>query len=156
MWFEPKRNPDELIPPLEEQDNKGAYIRRWYVARKWTRLLENVYLHNVLRSDDDRALHDHPWWNVSIVLWGGYYEHMPVYPKAFKMGVNMATKRVWRGVGSIVFRRATDPHRLEIPAHPCNPTWTLFITGKKVRDWGFYCPERWVHNESFGENGCGR
>lgn len=27
------------------------------------------------RSDDDRALHDHPWVNMSILLEGTYTEH---------------------------------------------------------------------------------
>lgn len=34
-------------------------------------------VHHVLRSDHDRALHDHPWHNASIVLSGGYWEVMP-------------------------------------------------------------------------------
>jgi hypothetical protein len=35
----------------------------------------NVYLHHFLRSDDDRALHDHPWINLSLLLDGCYLEH---------------------------------------------------------------------------------
>ena len=48
-------------------------MRRWWVIprNKWF----NVYLHHFLRSDDDRALHDQPWWNLSILLDGEYTEH---------------------------------------------------------------------------------
>ena len=35
------------------------YLRRWWVIPR--NRLFNVYLHQFLRSDDDRALHDHPW-----------------------------------------------------------------------------------------------
>lgn len=155
MWFEPEREPDELIPP----DGGDVYMRRWYIARKSrlpfvSKLLENVYLHNVLRSDDDRALHDHPWWNVSVVLWGGYYEWMPVNPQGYVDGYDRRVHRKWRGIGSIVFRKANAAHRLELPRYAQKPTWTLFITGKKSREWGFYCLKGWKHHTAFGREGC--
>lgn len=154
VWFKPKRPPDENIGGEER-----PYIKRWHIARKsripgLSKLLENVYLHNVRRSDDDRAKHDHPWWNVSIVLWGGYYEHMPLHPRGYAEGWDRRTVRKWRGIGSIVFRRAEAAHRLELPCHPVKQTWTLFITGRKSREWGFYCPTGWRHWTEFGERGC--
>lgn len=30
--------------------------------------------------------------------------------------------------------------------------WTLFITGLKVREWGFYCPNGWRHWKLFCSN----
>ena len=48
------------------------YLLRWHVIPR-NRLL-NVYVHKFLRSDDDRALHDHPWWFVSLILRGRYDE----------------------------------------------------------------------------------
>jgi hypothetical protein len=53
----------------------GPYMRRWWIIPR-NRFL-NIYLHQILRDDDDRALHDHPWWNVSIILRGGYFECTP-------------------------------------------------------------------------------
>src|ERR1700761_448041 len=50
-----------------------TYMRRWWVIPR--NRFFNIYLHNFLRSDDDRALHDHPWVNMSILLWGRYIEH---------------------------------------------------------------------------------
>lgn len=155
LWFEPTREPDELIPP----GGANVYMRRWFIARK-SRLpfvshaMENVYLHNVMRSDDDRALHDHPWWNISIVLWGGYYEHMPLNRQGYAEGWDRRTVRKWRGIGSIVYRKATYAHRLELPAHAQKPTWTIFITGKKSREWGFLCLDGWKHWITFGKEGC--
>jgi hypothetical protein len=30
------------------------------------------------------------------------------------------------------------------------PCWTIFITGPRVRQWGFYCMERgWIHWKRF-------
>lgn len=34
--------------------------------------------------------------------------------------------------------------------------WTLFITGRKVREWGFHCESGWVHWKMFtSKGGCG-
>lgn len=119
------RKPDFIIGRADE-----PYIHRWWVIprNRWF----NIYLHKILRSDDDRALHDHPWWNVSIVLRGGYFEH---------------TKRgevLWRGAGSFVFRFAKTAHRLVIAPEMAPRAWTLFITGPLFRTWGFHCPKGWV------------
>lgn len=124
-----KRPPDFVIGPEDD-----PYLRRWWVIPR--NRFFNIYLHNIRRSDDDRALHDHPWWNVSIILRGGYLEIMP-------------HARRWRSRGSIVFRRAKAAHRLALDkVHPQSsgrPCWTLFITGPVVREWGFHCPKGWVH-----------
>ena len=108
----------------------SPYMRRWYVIprNRWF----NIYLHNIVRSDDNRALHDHPWSNLSILLKGSYREVTP-------------DGTFVRGAGSMVFRRATAAHRLEVDG----PTWSLFITGRKVREWGFYCPQGWKIWTSF-------
>jgi hypothetical protein len=60
--------PDFIIGGTE-----NPYLLRWWVIprNRWF----NIYPHHMLRDDDPRALHDHPWWNVSIVLKGGYMEH---------------------------------------------------------------------------------
>jgi hypothetical protein len=46
------------------------YLRRWWVIprNRWF----NIYLQEILQDDDDRALHDHPWVNCSIILRGSY------------------------------------------------------------------------------------
>lgn len=115
------------------------YLFRWYVIPRnpWF----NIYLHKIVRSDDDRALHDHPWWNVSIILRGGYVE---VTPK----------KWIWRVRGAVIFRAARTLHRLVL-TDSFPECWTLFITGPRIRDWGFACPKGWVHWKDFtgGRNG---
>lgn len=113
------------------------YLQRWWVIprNRWF----NVYLHHFLHSDDDRAKHDHPWWNCSIILRGSYLEHIEV-------GAHPYIPR-HRGVGSIVFRRATTPHRIELFAG--KSVWTLFLTGPVVREWGFHCPGGWRHWKQF-------
>ena len=118
------REPDFVIGPKET-----PYMRRWWIIPR--NLGGSVYLHEILRSDDNRALHDHPWDSTSYVLEGGYVEHLP------------GNDRVWRGPGSVIQRKAEDLHRLELIDG--NPALSLFFTGPKVREWGFQCPKKWVH-----------
>lgn len=139
-----RREPDYVIgtPP---------YMRRWWLIRRnrWA----NIYLHQVLRSDDDRALHDHPWWNVSLVLSGGYFEVRPKDGSAAAAKAPGLHERIWRGPGSVVARRAGAAHRLEVVPGGC--AWTLFLTGPRLREWGFWCPQGWRHWREFtaGPNG---
>jgi hypothetical protein len=123
-----------------------TYLCRWFVIPKFNkngvRRPFSVYLHNFNRSDDDRALHDHPFWNCSILLKGCYLEHMPggVVKKRYPF--------------LPVFRPASAAHRIELIDG--KSVWTLFLTGRKTREWGFYCPVRWKHWTMFEhDNGCG-
>jgi hypothetical protein len=115
-----------------------TYLQRWYLIPK-NRLL-NIYIHRFIRSDDDRALHDHPWACMSILLRGRYVEHTVAAG-----GIHVRTERCagdWKL--RLLGGRA---HRLELTHGEC---WTLFITGPKYREWGFHCAERgWVHWKKF-------
>lgn len=119
-----QREPDFIIG-----DN---YLRRWWVVPRNRQF--NIYLHEILHSDDDRALHDHPWDNVSWVIDGGYIEHNP-------------QGRFERKAGDLIQRRATDSHRLEIPEG--GRALSLFYTGPIIREWGFHCPQGWRHWKDF-------
>lgn len=141
------RAPDVVIGGQDKR-----YLRRWFVIPR--NPVFNVYLHQFLRSDDDRALHDHPWlFNASWLLMGAYIEH------TIKAGGICV--RTFRETGSFKFRWGAAPHRIElltiadfVTSLPVNrrpiSCWTLFITGPRVREWGFYCMERgWIHWKRF-------
>lgn len=127
------RKPDFIIG-----GHDNPYMLRWYVIPR--NPIFNIYLHKFLRSDDDRALHDHMYVNCSIILKGSYLEHT-------KKGCS------YRGAGQIVFRRPTTAHRIQLLSdcwwdmnkvcYRNNAAWTLFITGPRVREWGFHCPKGW-------------
>lgn len=95
-------------------------------------LFPSARVHHILRSDDDRAYHDHPWPYVTIILSGGYWEWRPVYDKS---GVFLWDGCEWHGPGTILFRPAKSWHRLEVS--PGKTAWTLFITGRYQQGWGF-------------------
>lgn len=138
------------------------YLQRWWILprNRWF----GIYLHKFERSDDDRALHDHPWRNVSILLTGSYIEEVPDFSEMntpFTRIADLPRKRMLRKRGRVLVRtRATASHRVELIDG--KPVWTLFITGPVNRDWGFHCDHGWIHWREFvGEDpgaigkGCG-
>lgn len=128
-----RRPPDVVIG-----GHRRPYLRRWWVIPR--NPLFNVYLHEFLRSDDDRALHDHPWPNASFLLRGSYTEHTIDAGGINRRTVLKAGDRRIRWTGRIA-------HRIELHDGPC---WTLFITGPRYRQWGFHCPEQgWIHWRRF-------
>ena len=131
-----RRPPDFVI------GGSNAYLRRWFVIPR--NRIFNVYLHEFLRSDDDRALHDHPWANLSILLRGRYVEHTIAAGGVNRRQTFVAGDWRLRWTGRIA-------HRVELTDGPC---WTLFITGPRYRQWGFHCPDRgWVHWAAFTSPG---
>lgn len=85
-----------------------------------------VYVHHLMRSDYDRACHDHPWGFISIILSGSYVEHTPQGHKIYRRG-------------RILFRPAMWLHWLEMH----RPMWTLVIVGRRTRRWGFLLDGKW-------------
>ena len=127
-----RRPPDFIIG-----GHADPYMLRWWVIPR--NRVFNVYLHEFRRSDDDRALHDHPWWNCSVLIEGRYIEHT-----IRNGGIEYL---VVRRPGSIVFRRARAAHRIALlDGEACR---SLFITGPRIREWGFHCRRGWVHWKKF-------
>ena len=109
----------------------GSYLHRWWIIPR--NRIANIYLHR-FDDDDGPTPHDHPWWNVSIILAGSYREH-------FHDGTYKDRKP-----GHVVVRHPLVLHRLEILRGPVR---TLFLTGPTVRRWGFMTPSGWVYHETF-------
>jgi len=133
-----RRAPDAVIGGTADP----YMLRWWFVPRnRWF----NVYLHHFFRSDDDRALHDHPWVNLSILVEGGYIEET-----IRAGGIHV---RIERRAGDLKLRGPKTAHRVELIAgRPCT---TIFLTGPNVRSWGFHCPRGWVHWRKFTNPGDG-
>lgn len=109
---------------------EGYMERFWLIP--YNKYFPSVRIHHILRSDSDRAFHDHPWPYLTIVLRGGYTEVKPMYDKS---GLYIGDSRKWYGPGSVLFRRSNSWHRLELSEG--QTTWTLFTTGRYRRKWGF-------------------
>ena len=137
LW-DMQRWAEGIIASLPHDFNIGDnYLRRWWILPRNDYC--NVYLHEILKSDIDRAMHDHPWASTSFIISGGYIEHTP--EGTFE-----------RQAGDVVSRAANALHRLEVPEGSGGAV-SLFMTGSKVREWGFDCEHGWVHWMDFTHPG---
>ncbi len=107
----------------------GPYLRRFYLTPEWFPWF-NVFVHQLFTPDPDRDLHDHPWdfWTFPLT---GYYEVGRVEP------VNYVLARSWH------HRPAEYVHRITRLLH--TPTWTIMVTKKGRREWGFWVEGQWIH-----------
>lgn len=141
------RKPDVIIG-----EPTDPYLLRWWVIPR--NRFFNIYLHKFCKSDDDRALHDHPWlFNCSILLKGSYLEWK--FAKPHKLNKFLWGYKAFKRRRFIpYFRWGKAPHRVELPNFAIKngisqyntykiPCWTIFITGPTVREWGFHCPQGW-------------
>lgn len=144
------------------ENKNDLYLRRYYIYRGKHR--PHIYLHHIVRSDYERACHDHPWDFVSLILKGGYREFNEVIlphttfavvqngvvnttitigGRSYRTvpgGTSVTTSRVLRP-GDVVRHGCEDLHRLELT----KPAWTLVFTGPRKRDWGFQTPDKgWI------------
>lgn len=124
-----------------------------------------VMLHRFPPNTTDADIHDHPWPFVTMVLWGSYDDIVPCptclgeplywgggeevkcwqcFGKGIVFGERMRAGKICR-------RRAEHTHRTR--THDVG-AWTLVITGKKVREWGFWRDgKRWpfkAYKKAFG------
>jgi len=117
--------------------DKDPYLKRWYLIR-----LPRValFLHKFIRSDEDRALHDHPWDFIVIPIWRGYYEYN-----------DSGRIRVWP-FWNTAHRYATYRHRVELIAE--QPSWSLFIRFEREREWGFWPEHGFVNWKQWWSDMC--
>ncbi|HXQ36258.1 MAG TPA: hypothetical protein VN843_19760 [Anaerolineales bacterium] len=124
---------------LRDKDSGEIYMERYWLKQPDENGGNAIRVHHTMRSDFDRALHDHPWPSTSIILKGGFYEILPEDQKQDASLDANRYLRIWRGPGDVVSRSASDRHRLEIPdGQTC---WSMFIVGEWEKDWGFYDKE---------------
>jgi len=147
----PKRDPDFLIGPNKDD----PYMRRWFVIPR--NKFFNIYLHHMRHDDDDRAAHDHPWWSLSLCLKGRIEEHQlinwsehPLIESETYVTEHFGNALLFRinhiFVGDFKWRGKEYAHLLKLPE---GEAWTLFITGPKIRVWGFHCPKGWIPWDQF-------
>ena len=123
---------------VTRQSISGDYLTRFFLVPN--NRYRNFYLHVYTGSDDDRALHDHPWDSVSFLLWGNLVEVTSV---DHEDGI-FYKERIMPLLP--FFRDAEYSHRLELRS---KFAVTIFITKKKRRKWGFWCGKRWVFWKDF-------
>ncbi len=129
----------DIIKTVNEE--KVLYLRRWFICTtKWG----NLYLHKILRSDDDPDPHDHPWNFWTLILWRGYFDMQyawDVLRKERYLSNAEKTKPL-----RFYFRKAEHCHQVKLINS--KPAWTLVFLGKYDidREWGFVKEDgTWVY-----------
>ena len=106
----------------------AGYMERWWLFngydqphyRAW---LPSIRMHHILRADNERHLHDHPWNARTFILKGNYLEER-------QDGVF-----VLRVPGDTATLKFGEYHR--IASVSTGGVWTLFVTWRKQGTWGF-------------------
>lgn len=125
---------------LRRADGRAYLDRLRIVQTPWF----GVYLHRMDAPDPGRDLHDHPWPFITCVLSGGYTEYRADLRDAGLLADR--AESTGRLPGRIERRYPWRPRRMRLDeAHTIVvlhkvPTWTLVLTGRRVRNWGFYVP----------------
>lgn len=122
---------------LFHDDGRPYMARYWLLRIGKTRSDESgdsypwfgIRIHHIM-SSDDRVFHDHPWTFATLILRGGYTEVTPLRP-----GESLIKRRRYFGAGSLRLVRAKQWHFLEVDDNA--DAWTMFVTFRKVQDWGF-------------------
>ena len=129
---------------IHDRLDNEPYLERYYVFLKdRERFPFNVFVHKFLKSDPD-DVHDHPWPFATLILRGGYWEWRPTFDAD---GRKVGEVARWCGAGSFRTAQANTYHRIELD--PNITCWTLFMPGRKQRDWGFLVKNRWIQWEQY-------
>lgn len=92
----------------------------------------SIRVHKWIRSDDKRFMHDHPWSFVTFVLKGEYTD---VSPSLDVFCEPQEPIRETLKAGSFKYRASHHRHYVDVPK---GGAWTLVITGRPKRKWGFW------------------
>lgn len=111
------------------------YVYRWMIGHH---RIGSIRLHHWLGPDDDRAVHDHPWWFITWVIKGWYLDCREKGARVLQ-------------AGEIAYRPALHRHTVVPSREGC---WTLVLTGPVRRSWGFWPDGKFVKaNKWFASRG---
>lgn len=175
------------VSRMDIEKEGDLYLRRWYLTPRfhppqrlldwlvqrghlklWFLLRSRYFLHWIVRSDDDRDPHDHPWPFQSRILDGEYHERVwfpknhsqiPYEVQVDNRYIPVIGKRYWVRqcpTGTVLFNDWDHTHMVRI----VKPVWSLVLAGPRAADednyWGFWKihptdPEldEWVHRADY-------
>jgi hypothetical protein len=99
-----------------------------------------LYIHQILKSDEDADMHDHPWSFQSLILSGSYKESCKFAPN-FDSVIHSVFN-----VGDVIKHEAEDAHRITIQTPE---VWTLVFTSGRTRYWGYQTPSGWIGHKEY-------
>ena len=109
-----------------------GYMHRWWLFNprsietneaKYPWIPFSIRLHHILRKDNDRHLHSHPFNARTFIIKSWYIE------------LRENGKFHVRQKGSTAYLSTEDFHAIVEVPH--GGVWTIFVCGKREQDWGF-------------------
>jgi hypothetical protein len=129
---------------ITSADGQDVYMERYWLfnpyppnsdgaGRRWGDWMPSVRLHKIMREDQDRHMHDHPWNARTFILRGWYREERE--RRVCGMSNWTPTYPVLREPGDTARLNFGEYHRIVQVSE--GGVWTLFITWRKRGTWGF-------------------
>lgn len=112
------------------------HFRRWRIIET-SRF--SVYIHGIYKADEDKHMHDHPWDYTRIIL-SGFYDECFIN-EAGRQESTVTTP--WK----IIKRKAEMLHTIR--ELYTKRVFTLFITGRKRREWGYRVDNQWIDHVTY-------
>jgi hypothetical protein len=125
-----------LVKEIKSKMGEVHFRRYRLIQTKWFA----VYIHQILRSDQDRDMHDHPWNFTSVILEGAYREassYPPLFDKVYVRDYYS---------GDVIEHKAEDAHKLTLVS---DQVWTLVFVSGRERVWGYQTPSGWVPHDEY-------
>lgn len=117
----------------------SGYMLRWWLIREREGSSFAVRIHHILREDDDRHLHNHPWEFRSIILSGWYVEEYigddgQLHERTVRAGHTYCAPKNYY-------------HRIK-QVSPAGVR-TVFITFRRVEKWGFLVDGQHINSDVY-------
>jgi hypothetical protein len=137
-----------LVKEIVSKEGVVHFRRYRLLSTPWF----NIYVHNILASDEDRDPHDHPWSFIAFMFWGSYLEEwLGAYedwsywnpPKGFGHDLRKSIRQM----GSLYYHNAKDFHKITLRTPS---VWTLvFASGRKRPGWGYQTRQGWIQFQEY-------
>ena len=134
-----------LTKEIVSKEGRVHFRRYRLLSTPWF----NIFVHQILRSDEDLHFHDHPWHFTSYILKGTYYERWTKHPDhKFIYESQYSSKPPMDGMRprNKIKHHAQDAHSLTLLT-PC--VWTLVFTSGRDRVWGYQTPQGWIDFKTY-------
>jgi len=116
-----------LVKEIRSKDGE-LHFRRWALFdNAWF----GVYLHHILKADEDKHPHNHPWSFIAIIIAGGYREGLITIGGWFN---KISGKTCENKPCRFLYRNKDYYHKIH---KLYGPTWTLVFRGPKRDNWGY-------------------
>lgn len=124
-------NPYERVALRDSGTSEAqSYMMRW----PW--FPWSFRIHHIVREDNDRHMHDHPWNARTFILRGFYVEERLVEERLVRDGIPLRlTKTFFRHAGCSAPLRFGEYHTVKEVSS--GGVWTLFVTSRYQGTWGF-------------------